>query len=610
MKPWRGLLFLQWAVIFSIVVEWTEALSSAASAAEWTDDIAGAFDAWLDAHGAHREVRTRDFRAAGLGFGFEATRALHPDDRVLLVPLRLHVAASNALRRSSAAPWFFAGAKQRWSFAEQPFVLFWLHEAAVRGRNSFYAPYLRLMAASMRCPHRGSAVGTENATTNSATHEESAETDPVPALESTDAWQRSWAWLDAHHTPDCSHPLYWSGGAAEWHTAFQRASAADDVVALWRSLRARYRDTIDRFIAPHAAHTGLAPNMVTFHDFVWAFLLHGSRTWALPRFQPPPADDDSLRALRAELASRLFASAPPSGCTASSPSESSAADNGAAAIGASCQTLTSARGTSALNDVSASAFVPPWTDADERDAAIAVSEGHTFLPGIDVFNHVRRAPDVAMRVTRDGLYAEAVALRPIAAGAQVWISYGPQANFGMLLGFNFALAPVRFRALAPFAARGDAEFVHAAADAATTTAAATTAGAVHEMHGTSRASERLRSLVAIAADYLAEATTANHESTLDTSSAASTRLRRGTSVVPFLPVRSNVTVLALSVALPPALLTPPLVAIFAGAGVDAHRIRVPITAAYASFSLSLSLSLSCGAFGIFPLFCVRVIKKL
>jgi hypothetical protein len=65
------------------------------------------------------------------------------------------------------------------------------------------------------------------------------------------------------------------------------------------------------------------------------------------------------------------------------------------------------------------------------------------------------------------------------------------------------------------------------------------------------------------------------------SSSVSTAWHRN-SAIAFQPVRSNATVLTLSVSLPPALLAPPLIEIFAAAGVDAHRIQVPVTAAYVS----------------------------
>jgi hypothetical protein len=227
-------------------------------------DIAGSFDRWLDQHGAQRLVRTRDYRSAGMGFGFEATRALEVGDIALSIPLKLLISETNVLNISS--PYAAVG---EWAFPEEPFVVFWLYEAVVRQKQSFYAPYIALMSCSLRCPN------------------------PTP-----NPW---WHWLEAEgSTSDCSNPLYWTPDELPRH--FQASFMVADTLLLNATLMQYFIHTRDQVIAPLAAKTGLEPQMISFQDFVWAFFLKRSRTWKLP-FQTTPVH--SFASLRESLSHEL-----------------------------------------------------------------------------------------------------------------------------------------------------------------------------------------------------------------------------------------------------------------------------------------------------------------
>jgi hypothetical protein len=96
---------------------------------------------------------------------------------------------------------------------------------------------------------------------------------------------------------------------------------------------------------------------------------------------------------------------------------------------------------------------PPWLHWNEHprpglSTLVHVAAGDTFIPGMDIFNHVQSnsnySPDVRLNFVEGGLFAEASVLRPVVKGQQLFTTYGDKPNVQLLFGFHFTIPPVTF----------------------------------------------------------------------------------------------------------------------------------------------------------------------
>lgn len=344
-----------------------------------------ALDAWLDRFGVAASRRVDSLHFPGMGFGLGAREDLAVGDIALRVPLRLIVHDHTMRRRLDALK------LGKWEHDEDLYTVFWLREAVVERAASFYAPLLRVMLSYQHCPEEED--------------EEHAGADEASFLRAPDGEQPWWSWVRADGIrAECSHVIYWSDADL---ARLPAAGMRRRVLNLRRTIAERFESMRARRVL---ARAGLAD--VTLRDFSWAHLLGSSRTWSFERLRRVPPPLNKLRALRRASA---FAALKARGAAGTVTGGSAVIDR--------------AEEERLLGPA-------PWDEHDEREGRVATAEGeYVFVPGLDLFNHRQRSSiydgvaaggpvaHVQIRVSDDGLYAEALVVGAARKGEQVSLKF-------------------------------------------------------------------------------------------------------------------------------------------------------------------------------------------